>query len=54
MRACAGVSVRGMKRLLLTCGLAATTFTATAADPSKFDHATKAVEAGDLMIKLRA
>ena len=46
MRACAGVSVRGMKRLLLTCGLAAT-FTATAATPSKFDHATKAVENGD-------
>jgi len=47
MRACAGVSVRGMKRLLLTCGLAAATFTAAAADPAKFDHATKAVEAGD-------
>src|SRR6476659_8719008 len=47
MRACAGVSVRGMKRLLLTCGLAANTFTSTAADPSKFDHATKAVESGD-------
>jgi len=47
MRACAGVSVRGMKRTLLTCGLAAATFSATAADPAKFDHATKAVENGD-------